>query len=281
MISGTTRVLGVIGDPVEHSASPAMHNAAINDLGLDYAYVAFKVEHAELSRAVEGLRAFNMAGINVTVPHKKAVIPYLDEVSPEAKVIGAVNTIVNSSGKLIGYNTDVYGFTKSINTEGGFEKWPTNVVLLGAGGAARAVLYSLLQRSEIERVHLINRTMEKAELLANELDYSGRVLTNLMSEGDWDQVGLLINSTSVGLFPNVRSSPLQDTSVIRPDMLVVDNIYRPLHTELMSKAEECGAKVVNGLGMLIWQGVRSFELWTGITPSADVMVSAALENMKS
>ncbi len=281
MICGTTRVLGVLGDPVEHSASPAMHNAAINDLGLDYAYVAFKVKHAELSKAVEGLRALNIVGMNVTVPHKKAVIPYLDEVSPEAKAIGAVNTIVNRGGKLIGYNTDVYGFTKSIDLEGDFEKWPANVVLLGAGGAARAVLYSLLQRSEIERVHLINRTTAKAESLANEMDSNGRVFIDPMSEGDWDHVGLLINSTSVGLFPDVRSSPLQHTSVIRPNMLVVDNIYRPLRTELMSKAEECGAKVVNGLGMLIWQGVRSFELWTGVSPSSEVMISAALENMKS
>ncbi|MEE3233967.1 MAG: shikimate dehydrogenase [Candidatus Latescibacterota bacterium] len=280
MIYGSTRVVGVIGNPVEHTASPAMHNAAIKEMGLDYVYVAFNVGHAELSEAIEGIRALNIAGTNVTVPHKKAVMAYLDDVSPEAKAIGAVNTIVNKDGKLIGHNTDAFGFTKSICLEGGLEKWPSIVVLLGAGGAARAILYALLQRSEIERIHIINRTMARSELLANEMDQKGRVSTGPLLDGEWDEVGLLINSTSVGLYPDVTSSPLQDVSVLRPDMLVVDIIYKPLRTQLMLQAEECGATAINGLGMLIWQGVQSFELWTGVTPRSEIMISAALENMK-
>ncbi len=280
MISGATRVVGVIGDPVDHTASPAMHNAAFKDLGLDYVYVAFRVGNAELSEAIEGIRGLNIAGMNVTVPHKKAVMAYLDVISPEARTIGAVNTIVNKDGKLIGHNTDAFGFTKSVDLEGTLKKWPQTVVLLGAGGAARAVLFALLQRPEVERIHLINRTKAKGKLLANEMDSEGRVYTGSLSDGEWAEVGLLINSTSVGLFPDVTSSPLQDASVIRPDMLVVDIIYKPLQTQLMLKAGECGATVINGLGMLVWQGVRAFELWTGVIPRSEIMVSAALENMK-
>jgi len=280
LISGATRVVGVIGDPVDHTASPAMHNAAFKDLGLDYVYVAFRVGNAELSEAIEGIRGLNIAGMNVTVPHKKAVMAYLDVISPEARTIGAVNTIVNKDGKLIGHNTDAFGFTKSVDLEGTLKKWPQTVVLLGAGGAARAVLFALLQRPEVERIHLINRTKAKGKLLANEMDSEGRVYTGSLSDGEWAEVGLLINSTSVGLFPDVTSSPLQDASVIRPDMLVVDIIYKPLQTQLMLKAGECGATVINGLGMLVWQGVRAFELWTGVIPRSEIMVSAALENMK-
>ena len=280
MINGATRVVGVIGDPVDHTASPAMHNAAFKDLGLDYVYVAFRVGNAELSEAIEGMRGLNIAGLNVTVPHKKAVMAYLDVISPEARAIGAVNTIVNKDGKLIGHNTDAFGFTKSVDLEGTLKKWPQIVVLLGAGGAARAVLFALLQRPEIERIHLINRTKAKGKLLANEMDSEGRVYTGSLSDGEWAEVGLLINSTSVGLFPDVTSSPLPDASVIRPDMLVVDIIYKPLQTQLMLKARECGATAINGLGMLVWQGVRAFELWTGAVPRSAIMVSAALENMK-
>lgn len=280
MINGSTRVVGVIGDPVDHTASPAMHNAAFKDLGLDYIYVAFRVGNAELSEAVKGMRALNMAGMNVTVPHKKAVMAYLDVISPEARAIGAVNTIVNKDGKLIGHNTDAFGFTKSVDLEGTFKEWPQTVVLLGAGGAARAVLFALLQRPEVERIHLINRTLVRGELLANEMDSEGRVYTGSMSDSEWAEVGLLINSTSVGLFPDVTSLPLRDASVIRPDMLVVDIIYKPLQTQLMLKAGECGATAMNGLGMLVWQGVRAFELWTGVIPRSEIMISAALENMK-
>ncbi len=273
-------MVGVIGDPVDHTASPAMHNAAFKDLGLDYIYVAFRVGNAELSEAVKGMRALNMAGMNVTVPHKKAVMAYLDVISPEARAIGAVNTIVNKDGKLIGHNTDAFGFTKSVDLEGTFKEWPQTVVLLGAGGAARAVLFALLQRPEVERIHLINRTLVRGELLANEMDSEGRVYTGSMSDSEWAEVGLLINSTSVGLFPDVTSLPLRDASVIRPDMLVVDIIYKPLQTQLMLKAGECGATAMNGLGMLVWQGVRAFELWTGVIPRSEIMISAALENMK-
>ena len=280
MINGSTKVIGVIGDPVEHTASPTMHNAAIRDLGIDYVYVAFRVRSDELSKAIEGMRALGMVGMNVTVPHKKSVMQYLDVISPEAQAIGAVNTIVNNNGKLIGHNTDAYGFDKSIDLERRLAKLPSAVVLLGAGGAARSILYALLQRPEVERIHIINRTVKKSEALANEMDKEGRVYLGSLSEGEWDSVELLINSTSVGLFPDMASSPLRDDSIIRPDMLVVDIIYKPLKTQLMMKAEEYGATTINGLGMLVWQGARAFELWTGIQPSVEIMTSAILRNLE-
>ncbi|MAN23620.1 MAG: shikimate dehydrogenase [Gemmatimonadetes bacterium] len=280
LINGSTKVIGVIGDPVEHTASPTMHNAAIQDLGIDYVYVAFRVRGDELSKAIEGMRALGMVGMNVTVPHKKSVMQYLDVISPEAKAIGAVNTIVNNNGKLIGHNTDAYGFDKSIYLEGRLAKLPSAVVLLGAGGAARSILYALLQRPEVERIHIINRTVKKSEALANEMDKKGRVYLGPLSEGEWDSVELLINSTSVGLFPDVASSPLRNDSIIRPDMLVVDIIYKPLKTQLMIKAEEYGATAINGLGMLVWQGARAFELWTGNQPSVEIMTSAILRNLE-
>ena len=152
MISGYTQILGVIGHPVEHTSSPVMHNAALQALGLDYAYVAFHVLPEDLQAALRGMRAFQLRGLNVTVPHKQAVMAELDEISAEARIIGAVNTIANEDGRLCGYNTDGYGFIESLRQEGGLEELPTQVVLLGAGGAARAILYALLQRPEVEKI---------------------------------------------------------------------------------------------------------------------------------
>ena len=162
MISGTTRVLGVIGDPVAHTASPAMHNAALRALNLDYVYAAFRVAPAALPQALAGMRAFGMVGLNVTVPHKQGVMAHLDEISAEAQSIGAVNTIANRDGRLVGYNTDAFGIVQSLKADGGLDPLPSKVALLGAGGAARAVLYALLARDEVEEVLLLNRTVEKA-----------------------------------------------------------------------------------------------------------------------
>ncbi len=280
MISGTTRILGVIGDPIGHTSSPAMHNAAIAALGIDYAYVAFHVRSDGLGRAIDGMRALDMAGLNVTVPHKRAVMSHIDEVSEEAVAIGAVNTIVNRQGKLVGYNTDAFGIMESLRRDGGMEELPSNVALLGAGGAARAILYALLQCAQVERVLLLNRTLSKAEALAGDLDRSGKVRVGTMDSNEIGDVGLLINATSVGMHPHADASPLVDASVLHADLLVADIVYKPLNTRLMQQAEAVGARSINGLGMLAWQGARSFELWTGIRPPVDHMVAAALERVK-
>ncbi len=280
MISGTTQILGVIGHPVAHTSSPAMHNAAIAALGLDYAYMAFHVEPDCLPQAIAGMRALEIAGLNVTVPHKQAVMECVDEVSPEAVAIGAVNTIANRGGRLVGYNTDAFGFIESLKRDGGMDILPAKVALLGAGGAARAILYALLERSEVECVLLLNRTVEKAEALAADLDRHGRVEVGAMADGRVGDAGLVINSTSVGMHPHEGVSPLVDASVLKADMLVADIVYKPQKTQLMQQAEAVGAKSINGLGMLAWQGARSFEIWTGIVPPVETMVAAALERFK-
>ena len=280
MITGVTRILGVLGDPIGHTSAPAMHNAAIAAMDLDYAYVAFHVRPDALGSAIEGMRALQIAGLNVTVPHKQGVMAHLDEVSEEAVAIGAVNTVVNRQGRLVGYNTDAFGILESLKRDGGLKRLPAQVALLGAGGAARAILYALLEREEVEQILLLNRTRLKAESLASDLDRNGRVCVGEMDSSAVAEVDLLINSTSVGMYPHEEGSPLVDSSVLHANMLVADIVYKPLKTRLMKQAEAAGARAINGLGMLAWQGARSFELWTGSAPPVDVMMAAALERVK-
>ena len=280
MISGTTKILGVIGHPVEHTSSPAMHNAALQALGLDYVYAAFHVEPRDLPGAIDGMRALNIGGLNVTVPHKAAVMEWLDEVSPEARAIGAVNTIANDRGRLTGYNTDGYGVLESLCREGGLQDLPARVVLLGAGGAARAILYALLQRPEVESVALLNRTAARAGQLAADLDPAGaRTQPGPLDKGAADLIGragLLVNSTSVGMHPHQGHSPLPDPACLHADLLVLDIVYNPLRTRLMEQAEAAGARALNGLGMLAFQGARAFEIWTGRQPPVEAMLEAGL-----
>ena len=280
MISGTTQVLGVIGHPIEHTSSPAMHNAALQALGLDAVYVAFHVQPDGLQQALAGMRGLAIGGLNVTVPHKVEVMAHLDEISEEARAIGAVNTIAHRNGRLCGYNTDAYGVMESLRQEGGMERLPAAVALLGAGGAARAILYALLQRPEVEEIVLLNRTVEKAEALAGDLD-PGRARVRVGGMDDaasLRQAGLLINSTSVGMHPDEDASPVGDAEACLHDgMLVLDIVYKPLETVLMRQARGCGARALNGLGMLVFQGARSFEIWTGEAAPTEVMMGAALE----
>ena len=279
MISGETKILGVIGHPVEHTSSPAMHNAALAALELDCVYVAFHVRPDELERAVAGMRGLGIGGLNVTVPHKVGVMAHLDEISEEARAIGAVNTIANRNGRLSGYNTDAYGVMESLRQEGGLEHLPPKVVLLGAGGAARAILYALLQCEEVEEIVLLNRTVEKAEALAGDLDPDATKVRvgGLEQRADICKAGLLINSTSVGMHPNEDASPVEDADCLHDGLLVLDIVYNPLQTQLMCQAVARGARALNGLGMLIFQGARSFEIWTGRKPPTEVMKDAALQ----
>ncbi len=279
MICGTTRVLGVIGDPVAHTASPAMHNAALRALKLNYVYAAFRVAPAALPAALAGMRAFGIVGLNVTVPHKQAVMAHLDEISAEAQRIGAVNTIAHCAGRLVGYNTDAFGIVQSLKADGGLGRLPPKVALLGAGGAARAVLYALLARAEVEEVSLLNRTVEKAAALAADLDREGKVRVGSLAEtGPIGDAGLLINATTLGMHPRAGVSPLADPSCLHAGMMVADLVYNPLETALMQQAAAAGASAINGLGMLAWQGARALEIWTGVEPPVAAMRAAALEH---
>lgn len=273
-ISGRTKITGLFGYPVEHTLSPAMHNAAFEALGLDYCYVAFPVHPDSLQEAIKAVRALRLAGVNVTVPHKEKVIPFLDDVDKEASAIGAVNTIVNSNGNLKGYNTDGRGFMQFL-FECGISAEGKNVLVVGAGGASRAISYYL--GKEAEKLFLYDIEQEKAERLAADLK---KILDkNVSVTGDivrTERFNILINATPLGLR---EEDPLPfDTSHLRSDQIVCDLIYKK--TRLLEEASRKECIALDGLGMLLWQGVFAFELWTGMFPPVDLMREALYKNLK-
>jgi shikimate dehydrogenase len=277
-ISATTRLTGLIGHPVEHSVSPAMHNAAFAALGLDACYIPFPVVPELLPQAVAGLRALNFIGANVTIPYKEAVMPQLHVLSPQAQAIGSVNTLVVRE-RLYGFNTDADGFLRALydagNTLAG-----KKALVLGAGGAARAIVYALLR--EEARIVIANRTLERAEELVRHLSphvtgpeirtvpYSRDILFEELASVD-----LLVNTTPIGMWPQAHASPLPGDAPFHQDLVVFDLIYRPLETRLLQQARQAGARVIGGLAMLVWQGAEGFRLWTGYEPPVGVMFQAA------
>ncbi len=266
-ISGKTRIVGLFGYPVEHSLSPAMHNAAFQYLNMDYCYVTFPVAPALLHDAVNAVRALNLAGVNVTVPHKENVIPFLDDVNEEASFIGAVNTIQNSNGVLRGYNTDGRGFMQSLH-EAGIPVRGKSVLIVGAGGACRAISYYLSSDAGVLQIYDVDR--DKAERLVRDL---GSIRSNVSHAGSiesLEEIDMVINATPLGLKEG-DPSPI-DPSLIRGDMAVCDLIYK--ETGLLKSASEKGCRTLNGLGMLLYQGVLAFEIWTGVRPPADIMRKA-------
>lgn len=282
MIGGRTRVVGIIGDPVEHSLSPRMHNAAFEHLKLDYVYVPFRVSSSALKEAIEGVRALNIRGVNVTIPHKVSVIPLLDWVDEEALNIGAVNTIVLENGKLKGYNTDGLGFLEALREEG-VEVSGIKAVLIGAGGAARAIAYSLAPM--VSELVILNRTADKAISLSEELkgkgwSARGGRLEKETLEKELRDAELLVNATSVGMYPDVDETPVP-REVLNSRLTVFDAVYNPIETRLLRDAKSVGAKVVNGVGMLVNQGAVAFKLWTGVNPPKEVMRRAVIEGLQS
>jgi len=281
-ISGRTRLCAVIGDPIEHSLSPCIHNAAFRHLGLDYVYVAFRVRIDELGEAISGMRALGIRGLNVTMPHKIRVIDYLDRLDENARNVGAVNTILNEDGFLIGYDTDGVGALNSIRTvtedlEG------KKLVVLGAGGASRAISFTLA--SEAGELVILNRTVSRARELAERINRAtGRgvrwgELSRQTLERELEDADILINATSVGMHPNSNETPV-DKELLRPDLTVFDLVYNPLETRLLREARNVGAKTIDGLTMLVHQGAASFKIWTGIEPPIDLMMKAAREELK-
>ncbi len=273
-ISGSTQIYGLIGDPVEHSFSPPMMNAAFSYMNLDACYLAFQVETKKVSEAIAGIRALDFAGVNVTVPHKSSVIPYLDEVSPLAKKIGAVNTISNVKGHLKGTNTDFSGFIRSLKTLN-FSSKKKTIAILGSGGSARALVAGLADAGAL-RVMLHNRTAERAEKLVTEfsqyfpMTQLEAVSLQAIHETPLD---LLVNTTTVGMF----SSDLPvDLKKCRKINLLADIIYRPSQTSLLKQAEELGINAVNGIDMLLYQGCDAFTFWTGKQAPEEVMRSQLL-----
>jgi len=278
-INGQTKLVGLIGYPVEHSLSPAMHNSAFAALDLNWCYVPLPVRPERLGEAVAGLRALSFVGANVTVPHKEAVMPHLDHVTPEAQAIGAVNTLVMREGRSIGHNTDWQGFLTALG-EGGFDPHGKRAVVLGAGGAARAVVYALAQAGA--QVAVLNRTLARAQALAQDLSplFPGLLLFSLpltlQTLGERTaEAHLLVNATSVGTWPEVDQSPWPEDLAFPSHLTVFDLVYNPRQTKLLRQARAAGAKAVGGLGMLVHQGAAAFELWTGKKAPVETMYEAA------
>ena len=282
-ISGKTQVCGVIGDPIEHTLSPTIHNAAFNHLKLDFVFLAFRVKTANLEKAILGMRGLGLHGLNVTMPHKNTVTAYLDERDPAAKFLGSVNTILNKKGKLIGFNTDGVGALKALR-ENGTELSKKKLLLLGAGGAAKAIAFSLAK--EVDELVVLNRTNGKAKELAERLSRTlgkkvvgGSLSPDAIAENLQDS-DVLINATSVGMSPNPNQS-IVPPQLLRPGLTVMDIIYNPVETKMAKDAKAAGAQVVSGVEMLICQGAASFEIWTGLVAPIEVMRKAALNKLSS
>ncbi len=280
-----TEVCALFGNPVGQSLSPAMHNAAFRDKGLDLEYLAFKVERKNLENAVSGARALGFRGINITIPHKVRVIPLLDHLDPVSKKIGAVNTVVAEGGVLTGYNTDAGGFIRVLSLNS-FDPDGKNAVVLGSGGAAMAVCYALVESGC--HVTILNRArgLSHATDLAARLNSpSKNAARALPLDGDNIKAALqaadiLVNATSVGMHPYEGQS-IVPVEFIKPPMVVFDLVYNPVETELMKTAAQAGAHVIGGLEMLVWQGALAFELWTGLSAPLRVMRQAALARLET
>lgn len=278
-VSGKTVVCGVIGDPIAHTVSPAMHNAAFRALGLDYVYVPFHVQEAGLNAAITGMRALDIRGLNVTIPHKVAVMKLMDRLEPLAEHIGAVNTIVNSGGVLTGDNTDASGFIRALR-EKGVAPEGKRAVIIGAGGAARAIAFALAGCGA--SMVILNRAEEftwAKQLAARVAPVAGKPvaaleLNEINLAGALDSAELVVNTTPLGMHPNVDATPIP-TRMLRGGIIVFDSVYNPSRTRLLSEACKAGALAIGGLDMLVWQGALAFEKWTGQAAPVEHMRKAA------
>jgi shikimate dehydrogenase len=273
------RVCYLLGYPVGHSRSAVMHNAAFEELGLDYRYDLRGVSPERLGSFMTGeMRDPTVRGANVTIPHKLAVMEYIDEVDREALAVGAVNTIVNEDGRLKGYNTDGRGAIRALEEAYG-DLEGVKAVIVGAGGAARAIGYHLSTRAS--EITILNRTLGRAVELAGHLssmpECNASVEPSSLSRSELEEAlkeaEILINTTPVGMTPEVEGTPV-DGSLIIPGTLVFDTVYNPLRTRLLREAEEAGAKALPGLRMLVYQGAAAFRLWTGVEPPVELMYDA-------
>ena len=273
-IKGSTNIVGLIGHPVEHSFSPPMHNAAFDELGMDYAYVAFDVNPKNLQSAIEGAKSLNIRGFNVTIPHKIEVMQFLDEIDEVASLIGAVNTI--DFKNLKGYNTDGIGAVKAIEEVSSIKN--KNVVVAGAGGASRAISFYLAKYGA-ESLTILNRNVDKAQSLAGDVSDSSLindVKADSISEirSHLKDADILVDTTPIGMHPNVDDEPIALASDMHEDLIVFDAVYNPNETVLLKEAIKAGAKPVYGIKMLLYQGAESFKIWTGRNAPVDAMENA-------
>lgn len=282
MITGKTKVVGVIGHPIEHSMSPPMHNNAFKELNMDYVYVAFHVLPENIEKLIESCKTLDIKGLNVTIPHKTSVIPFLDEIDPTAKKIGAVNTIQFKNGIAKGFNTDGIGAIKSI------QEYTTlkgkNVLIIGAGGASKAISFTLINEN-INSLVIANRSKENAcnliENIRMQCDFEEISYVDIKDASELiDDVDIIINTTPIGMYPKHEVEPPIKTDKINEKHIVMDVIYNPLETELLKEARLNGATTINGTSMLINQGLESFKIFTGCKASYKSFEEALMGQLK-
>lgn len=269
-ITGHTRLAGLFATPSEHSISPLIHNTAFQALNIDAVYLAFEVGKETLPQAIQTIRDFKMLGVNLSMPNKRLAIKYVDELSQSARLSGAINTISNDNGKLIGDNTDGSGFMRSLE-EASIDIIGKKITLLGTGGAAMAII-AQAALDGVREIAVYNRRNKSYKEIEEKLSYIGQNTATIISFNDLEdeerlamdvgESSLLVNATSVGMKPMEKKSPINNFSIIREDLLVYDIIYTPRETELLKQAKAKGAKTMNGLGMLLYQGAEAFEKWT-------------------
>lgn len=279
MITGKTKIIGVVGNPIEHSLSPPMHNNAYKQMNMDYVYVAFSVDNIE--KLIESAKTLNIIGLNITIPYKTQVIEYLDEIDETAKQINAVNTITFKNGIAKGYNTDGTGAVKSILKYTSLKD--KNVLVIGAGGASKAITFTLLNQ-EIKELNIANRSIENAQKLKDNLiKQTGYENINCHRIKDVESIiedmDIIINTTPIGMYPNTDVNPPITTDKISQKHTVMDIIYNPMETTLLKQAKENGATVIPGTHMLINQAVTAFELFTDKEPSYESLEEALLEQL--
>jgi shikimate dehydrogenase len=278
---------GVIGHPIAHSLSPLLHNTAFSLLGLDCSYEAFDIEPSSLGAGIREFKGLGFLGLNVTIPHKEAIVEFVDEQSDESKAAGAVNTVIFDGDRIRGDNTDVYGVAASL------ENYRSQIqqqmaVVIGAGGSARAIVYALCDRFAPAEIVIANRSEERAkELIADLKPHAKQTSLRSISlpsaklDGVVEQATAVINATSVGMYPAVNESPIGDQARFHQGQIVMDLIYTPLETRFLNQASRCGARTISGLEMFLHQGARSFEIWLGRQMPVEQLRPVILNELKS
>ena len=285
-INHSTKIVGIIGHPIKHSFSPQMHNKCFSSQGLNYIYLPFDVPTSNLKDALKSMNVLGIRGLNVTLPHKEKIIQFMDHVSEEASIVGAVNTVVNEGNQLFGYNTDVNGIVESLVPYKD-EIAKSTVSIIGAGGAARSVLYALIRHFKVDKINIINRTEERTESIKDhfidKMRFENIKTYELMAKenlAQYQESKLIINTTSIGMHPNIDDTPTDIKESFNSSQIVFDLIYNPIKTKFIEIAESQGAKVINGLNMFVVQGAKSFELWTGNKMDANLMYDELSEVIK-
>ncbi|MBD1214351.1 MAG: shikimate dehydrogenase [Dolichospermum circinale Clear-D4] len=284
MITGKTKILGVIGHPIEHSLSPLMHNAALTQLGLDYVYLPFPVAPENLTTAIAGFASIGVVGFSITIPHKQAILPFLSEISLIAQAIGAVNTVVNKGNKWLGTNTDVEGFIAPLQTTYHQDWSQKKAVILGNGGAARAVVAGCIQLGLAE-IHVVGRNLQKLQVFKQ--SWQNSPFADKFQVHEWTelpnllhQANLLVNTTPIGMYPHVEQSPLssQEMSYLPGDAIAYDLIYIPKPTKFLHLAQKQGIVTIDGLEMLVQQGAAALKIWLQKETVPVTQMRQALQN---